>query len=80
MIYIGSASTRSGRSLSAAQARRISNGGDIPVAEARGEFERGARPPRPGDRLCALAPTGTLLAILELRPDRRLYPLRVLSL
>ncbi len=67
-------------SLSAAQARRISNGGDIPSAEARGEFERGERPPRPGDRLCAMDPTGVLLAILELRPDRRLYPLRVLAL
>lgn len=63
--------------LSPVQSRRVANGGDVPVAEARGPFERGD-PPRPGDRLAALAPTGRLLAVLELRPDRRLHPLRVL--
>jgi tRNA pseudouridine55 synthase len=62
--------------LSALQARRVLNGGDVPVAEARGEFETGT-PPRPGNRLCALAPSGDLLAVVELRLDRRLHPLRV---
>ncbi len=62
--------------LSAIQARRVLHGGDIPVAEARGGLERGT-PPRPGDRLAALGPAGTLMAVMELRPDRRLYPLRV---
>jgi tRNA pseudouridine55 synthase len=60
------------------QARRVSHGGDIPVAEAAGPFESGT-PPRPGDRLAALAPSGTLLAVMELRPDRCLHPLRVLA-
>ncbi len=60
------------------QARRITHGGDIPVAEASGPFESGT-PPRPGDRLAALAPSGTLLAVMELRPDRLLHPLRVLA-
>jgi len=64
--------------LTAIQARRVTHGGDIPVAEASGEFERGPAP-RPGDRLAALAPSGTLLAVMELKPDRRLHPLRVLS-
>ena len=32
----------------------------------------------PGDRVVALDPQDQLLAILELRPDRRLWPLRVL--
>jgi tRNA pseudouridine55 synthase len=63
--------------LTALQARRVTHGGDIPVAEAAGEFESGP-PPRPGARLAAMAPTGTLLAVVELRPDRRLHPLRVL--
>ena len=60
------------------QARKVSHGGDIPVAEASGPFESGT-PPRPGDRLAALAPSGTLLAVMELRPDRLLHPLRVLA-
>ena len=64
--------------LRAVQARRVAHGGDIPVAEASGPFESGT-PPRPGDRLTALAPSGTLLAVMELRPDRRLHPLRVLA-
>lgn len=64
--------------LQAAQARRVSHGGDIPVAEASGPFESGS-PPRPGDRLAAMAPSGMLLAVMELRPDRRLHPLRVLA-
>ena len=64
--------------LQVAQARLVSHGGDIPVAEASGPFESGP-PPRPGDRLAALAPSGILLAVMELRPDRRLHPLRVLA-
>ncbi len=60
------------------QARRVGHGGDIPVAEASGPFESGT-PPRPGDKLAALAPSGKLLAVMELRPDRRLHPLRVLA-
>jgi hypothetical protein len=63
--------------LTAVQARRVSNGGDVPVGEARGELEKGP-PPRPGDRVAALSPDGSLLAVMELRPDRRLHPLRVI--
>jgi len=65
--------------LTAAQAARMAHGGDLPVAEARGEFEREAAPPRPGTRLAALSPSGRLLAVVELRPDRRLQPLRVVA-
>jgi tRNA pseudouridine55 synthase len=64
--------------LRVGQARRVSHGGDIPVAEAAGPFESGT-PPRPGDKLAALAPSGTLLAVMEFRPDRCLHPLRVLA-
>jgi tRNA pseudouridine55 synthase len=63
--------------LTAMQARRVSNGGDVPVGEARGELEKGP-PPRPGDRVAALSPDASLLAVMELRPDRRLHPLRVI--
>lgn len=66
-------------SLSAMQTRLVANGAALPVAEARGDFERG-EPPRPGARLSALSAAGTLLAVLELRPDRRLHPLRVLPI
>jgi len=65
--------------LSATQARRVANGGDLPAAEARGELERGPLP-KPGDRVAALSPDGGLVAVMELRPDRRLHPLRVLGL
>jgi tRNA pseudouridine55 synthase len=65
-------------SLTAAQARKISNGGDLAAADARGEWEQGPTP-RPGLRVSAMSPAGELLAILELRPDRRLHPLRVLA-
>jgi len=64
--------------LTATQARRVANGGDLPVAEARGELERGPLP-KPGDRVSALSPDGSLVAVMELRPDRRLHPLRVLT-
>jgi tRNA pseudouridine55 synthase len=63
--------------LTAIQARRVTNGGDVPVGEARGELERGPLP-KPGDRVSALSPAGSLVAVMELRPDRRLHPLRVL--
>jgi len=64
--------------LTATQARRVSNGGDVAVGEARGELERGPLP-KPGDRVSALAPDGGLVAVMELRPDRKLHPLRVLA-
>ena len=52
--------------LTATQARRVSNGGDVPVGEARGELERGPLP-KPGDRVSALSPDGSLVAVMELR-------------
>ena len=64
--------------LTPAQARRVAHGGELPAAEARGEFERGPLP-RPGDRFSGMAPTGEFLALLELLPSRRLRPLRVLQ-
>jgi tRNA pseudouridine55 synthase len=51
-------------------AQRILNGGDI----SPGTLHRS----RPGTRVTAVGPEGRLLAILELRADRRLWPLRVL--
>jgi len=55
--------------LESPDARTIQNGGDIPSAG----------PPRqPGSRVAALGPDGSLLAVLEVRPGRRLHPLRVL--
>jgi tRNA pseudouridine55 synthase len=62
--------------LTGIQARRVLNGGAIPSAEARGPYERGPQP-APGAKLTALAPSGELLAVVELRPDRRFWPLRV---
>ncbi|MFP6640086.1 MAG: tRNA pseudouridine(55) synthase TruB [Myxococcota bacterium] len=50
--------------------KRIENGGDI----SPGTLER----ERAGTRVSALDQTGRLVAILELRADRRLWPLRVL--
>ncbi len=64
--------------LTAVQARRVGHGAAIPVADASGEFETGT-PPRPGDRLSALLPSGEMLAVMELRPDRQLHPLRLLE-
>lgn len=49
---------------------RIAHGGDIPA----GTLVRA----QPGDRMMALDPDGKLVAVLEMRPDRRLWPLRVL--
>jgi tRNA pseudouridine55 synthase len=51
-------------------ARRVMSGGDI----APGSLHRD----KPGTRVSAIGPEGRLIAILELRPDRRLWPLRVL--
>jgi tRNA pseudouridine55 synthase len=64
--------------LTGTQTRRVANGGDLPVAEARGELERGPLP-KPGDRVAALSPDGGLVAVMELRADRRLHPLRVIA-
>ncbi len=52
------------------QERRILHGGDIPAADP------AAFPP--GTRVAALDARGSLLAILESRPNRRLQPLRVI--
>ena len=56
--------------LAAQGARTVENGGDI----APGNLDRS----KPGTRVTALDPEGRLIAILELRADRRLWPLRVL--
>jgi len=56
--------------LTAPQAARVAHGGDVAPA--------GGGPRQPGSRVAALAPTGGLLAVMEVRPDRRLHPLRVL--
>jgi tRNA U55 pseudouridine synthase TruB len=51
-------------------ARRILHGGALP---------QGGPVRAPGERIAALDPTGTLIAILEVAPDRSLQPLRVLG-
>lgn len=56
--------------LAAQGARRVENGGDI----SPGSLDRS----KPGTRVSALDSEGRLIAILELRADRRLWPLRVL--
>jgi tRNA pseudouridine55 synthase len=63
-------------SLTGMQTRRVASGGAIPAAEARGPYERGPQP-QLGAKFAALTPTGDLLAIMELRPDRKFHPLRV---
>jgi tRNA pseudouridine55 synthase len=55
--------------LSAEEARRVRHGGELVAPEP---------PLVPGARLAALDPAGELVAILEVRPGRRLRPLRVL--
>jgi len=55
--------------LNEAEVQRIEHGGDI-TSEG--------PPRRPGSRVAALRPEGGLLAVLEVRPGRRLHPLRVL--
>lgn len=59
--------------LAAAQARRVSHGGDVNAPPGVGP------PPLPGTRVAVVDEQGTLLALMEVRPDRRLHPLRVLS-
>jgi len=56
--------------LNAEEVLRVKHGGEI--------TSHGS-PLRPGSRLAALEPGGQLLAVLEVRPGRRLRPLRVLS-
>jgi tRNA pseudouridine55 synthase len=51
-------------------ARRVLHGGGLP---------QGGTPRAAGARVAALDPTGGLIAILEVAPDRRLKPLRVLA-
>jgi hypothetical protein len=53
--------------LDGAQLRRVSHGGDVPAPPASGP------PAPPGTRFCALDAEGTLVALLEARPDRRLW-------
>ena len=55
--------------LSAEEAERVRHGGELAAPEP---------PLVPGSRLAALDPAGVLVAILEVRPGRRLRPLRVL--
>jgi tRNA pseudouridine55 synthase len=59
--------------LNATQLRRVSHGGDVPAPPSAGP------PPAPGARVAAVDENGVLVALLEVRADRRLYPLRVLS-
>ncbi|MDH3685494.1 MAG: hypothetical protein OEP95_04670, partial [Myxococcales bacterium] len=59
--------------LSELDARRVQHGGDVPCPPVAGP------PPRPGRRVAALDPAGRLLAIMDVRPDRRLHPVRVLA-
>jgi tRNA pseudouridine55 synthase len=56
--------------LAPEDARRVLHGGALP---------QGGAPRTPGERLAALDPTGALIAILEVGPDRRLKPVRVLA-
>jgi tRNA pseudouridine55 synthase len=56
--------------LSPTAEQRVRHGGDVPA----GTVVRVA----PGAKVAALDETGALVAILEMRPDRRLWPLRVL--
>jgi tRNA pseudouridine55 synthase len=55
--------------LDAEDARRVLHGAALP---------QGGPARAPGELVAALDPTGVLLAILEVAPDRRLRPLRVL--
>lgn len=57
--------------VGAEQLERIRNGGDLPS----GELHRC----RPGSRVSVLDEAGSLVAVAEVRADRRLWPLRVLA-
>lgn len=59
--------------LSDADCRRVSHGGDVAMPPAAGP------PPRPGQKVAALDADGALVAVMEIRPDRRIHPLRVLA-
>ncbi len=54
------------------QLRRVAHGAEVEAPPA-------AASPPIGSKVAGLDPSGTLVAVLELRPDRRLYPLRVLG-
>jgi tRNA pseudouridine55 synthase len=56
--------------VSGEQRIRLRNGGDLPA----GDLHRAV----PGTRVSILDDAGSFLAVAELRPDRRLWPLRVL--
>jgi tRNA pseudouridine55 synthase len=57
--------------LSPEDERRVAHGGEVPVPRSR-------FPDGPGTRVAAVAADGELLAVMELRADYRLQPLRVL--
>jgi tRNA pseudouridine55 synthase len=57
--------------LAPAQVRRVSHGGEVPSPPSVGP------PPHPGTRVAAVDGQGTLIALMEVRPDRCLHPLRV---
>lgn len=57
--------------LSQEEARCIRHGGDL-------ELSSGS-PLTPGERLAALAPDGSLVAVLQVKPGRLLHPLRVMQ-
>jgi len=59
--------------LAASDARRVGHGGAVALPPVAGP------PPLPGVRVCAEDEEGRLVAVMELRPDRRLHPLRVLA-
>ncbi len=56
--------------LSEDEVVRVRHGGDVAAS---------GPPLVPGERLAALGPDGSLVAVLEVRPGRRLHPLRVLD-
>ena len=58
--------------LGPAQIRRVSHGGEVPNPPSVGP------PPHPGTRVAAVDGDGALVALMEVRPDRCLHPLRVL--
>lgn len=57
--------------LAPEDARRVAHGGELPVPRSR-------FPDGPGTRVAAVDPDGALVAVMELGPDYRVRPLRVL--
>jgi tRNA pseudouridine55 synthase len=51
---------------------------DVSTVRHGGEIASEGPPRRPGSRIAAIEPGGRLLAVMEVRPGRRLHPLRVL--